>query len=361
MSHGATGIALPAARRPGFPRPAILPFLLLLLLGVAAAGCAPVVKGPGAPVTEARLETDRLVMADGAALPLRHWMPETEPPQAILLALHGFNDYSEAFADPAKDWAAAGIATYAYDQRGFGRAPNPGFWPGTEALIDDLRTAARLLREAYPTTPLYILGESMGGAVAMTAATEPDPPTADGLILAAPAIWGRELQGAVANSALWFFAHTMPWLKMSGAQLQVQPSDNIAMLRALGKDPLVIKETRIDAIYGLVGLMDRSLAAAPKLRAPALVLYGAREEVIPGEAAAAMLHRLTPAPAGPRTALYAKGYHMLLRDLASAVVRQDIAAWVHHPDLPLPSRADDVARRVLDSEAEDLALGKAAE
>lgn len=309
---------------------------------------------------EPRLEEDRLVMADGAELPLRRWFPDETPPQAILLALHGFNDYSAAFAGPAKDWAGQGIATFAYDQRGFGRAPNPGYWPGADALIDDLRTAARLLHQAYPKTPLYILGESMGGAVVMTAATEPDPLPADGIVLAAPAIWGRELQGAVANGALWFFAHTMPWMTMSGAQLRIQPSDNIPMLRALGQDPLVIKETRVDAIYGLVGLMDRSLAAAPQLRAPALVLYGAREEVIPSQAAAEMLRRLTPSPVGPRTALYVKGYHMLLRDLAATVVRQDIAAWVRHPDLPLPSRADDVARRMLDGDADDLALGQPA-
>ena len=301
----------------------------------------------------ARLEANQLVMPDGAALPLRRWVP-VERPKAVILALHGFNDYSQAFIEPGLEWAADGIATFAYDQRGFGDAPNPGYWPGDETLIADLRTATDLVRAKYPGTPLYLLGESMGGAVLMAAAASDDPPRADGLILAAPAIWGRELQGPIPTGLLWFFAHTTPWLRLSGAELNIQPSDNIEMLRALGKDPRIIKETRVDTIYGLVGLMDKSLAAAPRLKAPALVLYGSREEVIPGAAALTMLRRLPPPPERPRVALYPRGYHMLLRDLEAEVVREDVAAWIADPAAALPSRADARAEAALADGAEDL-------
>ena len=131
------------------------------------------------------------------------------------------------------------------------------------------------------------------------------------------------------------------------------------MLRDNGRDPLIIKETRVDAIYGLVGLMDRSLAAAPRIRAPALVLYGSREEVIPGKAALAMLRRLPPPPERPRIALYPQGYHMLLRDLEAEVVRADIAAWIADPKAALPSRADARAEAVLSDGAEDFSAAAA--
>jgi alpha-beta hydrolase superfamily lysophospholipase len=324
-----------------------------LALSLALGACAPVIKPAGPPVMAPRLEADRLVMPDGAELPLRRWVP-VEKPRAVILALHGFNDYSQAFIEPGLDWAKDGIATFAYDQRGFGDAPNPGYWPGDETLEADLRTATGLLRAKYPDTPFYLLGESMGGAVLMAAAASPDPPPADGLILAAPAIWGRELQGPIPTGLLWFFAHTMPWLTLSGAELNIQPSDNIEMLRALGRDPRVIKETRVDAIYGLVGLMDKSLAAAPRIKSPALVLYGSREEVIPGKAALTMLRRLPPPPERPRVALYPRGYHMLLRDLEAGVVREDIAAWIADPRAALPSHADARAEAALADGAEDL-------
>ena len=327
---------------------------LLLLGGLGLSACSPTIMAEGPPVTSPRFDNDRLVMADGVALPLRQWLPEGQP-RAVILALHGFNDYSKSFEEPAADWAAHGIATFAYDQRGFGYAPDFGYWPGTDTMVADLRNAAALIRARYPDTPLYLLGESMGGALIMTAETEPDPPTCDGVILAAPAIWGRELQGPVAAGALWFFVHTVPWLTVSGANLNIKPSDNIPMLRALGADPHVIKETRVDAVYGLVDLMDHALAAAPKLKERGLVLYGAREEVLPSSAAMTMLRRLPAAPDGPRVAVYKSGYHMLLRDLEGGVVRQDVAAWVLDPTIAaLPSGADTRAEAMLKSNAPEL-------
>lgn len=323
--------------------------LFLLALGA----CAPQLQPPSTNSAAPQLLPDRVIMDDGAALPLRQWQPAGEP-KAVILALHGFNDYSFSFDAPAKTWAEDGIATFAYDQRGFGATAFRGLWAGEDRMMDDLRVAARLLRTRYPNTPLYLLGESMGGSVVMAAATSTDPPPADGLILAAPAIWGRETQGPVQSGFLWLAAHTVPFAELTGEGMHVHPSDNIAMLRELGRDPLVIKATRVDAIYGLVNLMDRAYDAAPRLRGRALVLYGSREDILPGSAVVAMLRRL-PAEAGrrPRVALYAKGYHMLLRDLGAATVRNDIVAWIADPAAPLPSGGDAMAERVLTTDTDD--------
>ena len=114
--------------------------------------------------------------------------------RAVILALHGFNDYSNAFEDPGDAWATRGIATYAYDQRGFGAAPERGLWPGRAALAADAATASQMLRRLYPGVPLYLLGDSMGGAVAVVAMTGESGtpvPDVDGVILTAPAVWGR--------------------------------------------------------------------------------------------------------------------------------------------------------------------------
>jgi alpha-beta hydrolase superfamily lysophospholipase len=209
----------------------------------------------------------RLTTSDGLGLPLRAWLPEKNPPRAVILALHGFNDYSKAFEEPGKFWAARGIATYAYDQRGFGEAPNRGLWGGAPAMIGDLHTAVAALKVRHPQTPIYVLGESMGGAVALAAAAGADPPPVAGVILAAPAVWARATMPLHQRVALWIGAHTLPWLPVRGRGLKIQASDNIEMLRALGRDPLVIKETRIDAIHGLADLMDpRCCSTAPRTR-----------------------------------------------------------------------------------------------
>jgi acylglycerol lipase len=322
----------------------VLPMLGLPMLLFA---CAPKLQPQGPTITAPAYGGDQLMMDDGVALPLRHW-PAQGRTRAVVLAIHGFNDYSRAFDGPAADWAKAGIETYAYDQRGFGETDHRGLWAGDERMVKDVKEAAKILRARRPDVPFYVLGESMGGAVVMAAAAEKPPLKADGLILVAPAIWGRDSIGPVGSSALWFFAHTIPWYTVDGRGLRIEPSDNIAMLRKLSRDPLVIKETRIDTVYGLVGLMDRAWAAAPRMPADSLFLYGAKEQVIDDAAAAGMLRRLPP---GPRVALYPDGYHMLLRDLHGNLVRRDVVAWIFEPGGALPSKADQRARRLLQGPA----------
>lgn len=334
----------------------LLRLAVLLVLPLLLLACAPRLQPLGPAVMTPTYADNKLVMDDGVALPLRHW-PAEGTPKAVILAVHGFNDYSNAFDEPAKDWAKDGIETYAYDQRGFGETPYHGLWAGDRRMVADLKAAASLLRERHPDLPFYLLGESMGGAVVMAATVESDPPHAEGLILVAPAVWGRRQLGPIASGALWFFAHTVPWYTLDGRGLRIEPSDNRAMLEKLFHDPLIIKATRVDTVYGLVGLMDRAVAATPDMPARTLVMFGAHEQVIDDSAALGMLRDLPNGPVGPRIAIYSQGYHMLLRDLNAHVVRDDIAAWILNPADPLPSGAEARAQKILDRPKAGLAAG----
>jgi acylglycerol lipase len=301
-----------------------------LVLGLILAGaCAPTIAPPGSNSTTPMLLDDHIRAADGAKLPLRVWRSEG-PPKAVVLGLHGFNDYSKSFDHPAKTWTARGITVYAYDQRGFGAAPHHGLWPGTRAMTGDLAATSRLLRERYPGVPLVLVGESMGAAVILAAYGGGDRPAADGVVLSAPAVWSRDYMPFYQRAALWLGAHTLPWMKLTGQGLKIRASDNDDMLRALGRDPLVIKATRIDSLYGLSDLMDAALAAAPQMDARALVLYGREEQLIPKLARQALLDTL-PNNGRWRYAEYQSGFHMLLRDLNADLVLRDIASWAVAP------------------------------
>jgi alpha-beta hydrolase superfamily lysophospholipase len=315
----------------------------ILVLLAWLAGCAsPLVQLRGERPTAPRIEADRVIAADGATLPLSAWRPQGAP-RAVVLALHGFNDYRQAFAEVGPFLSAQGIATYAYDQRGFGATAQRGIWPGAALLVDDARTVAALLRQAHPGLPLYLLGESMGGAVAMSVLAE-TPAAADGAVLVAAAVWGRATMNPLQRAALWLLAHSLPGLRLSGRGLGITASDNEAMLRALGEDPLVIKEARADALWGLTHLMDRALSAAPGLTVPTLVLYGERDEIIPRRPFCRMLSAL---PASARVAIYPSGYHLLTRDLEAKVVLADVATWLAGPAAPLPSGLDADGRQAL--------------
>jgi acylglycerol lipase len=330
---------------------------LCFLVAVASAACAPVAgdeaSGQQVAATQPTLSappypalTDiALTTTDDKTLPVRRWLPEGQP-RAVILALHGFNDYSNAFDAPAKIWAVRGIATYAYDQRGFGGAPGRTRWPGSEALATDAVTATTLLRAKYPHAPIYLLGESMGGAVAILAATGATgirPAAVDGVILSAPAVWTRDSMEFLPRLALWAGVRMFPGAVFTGESLHILASDNIPMLLALGRDPMVIKGARVDTMYGLVELMDQTIEAAPGLAAPLLVMYGAHDAVIPVDPVRAFVAALPPAAARhDRFAYYQNGYHMLLRDLEGRTVSDDVVNWVLNRNAALPSRADTI-------------------
>lgn len=318
----------------------------MLLLGLLSA-CAPQIVDLGPPQRDAQLLRAHLSTADGLALPYRSWMP-SDPPRAIIIALHGFNDYSNFFDGPAQFFADNGIGSYAYDQRGFGAAPFRGRWFVTDSYIADAQAFTKLIAQRHPDLPIYVLGESMGGAVTMSMVTEVDTTWIEGVILSAPAVWGRDAMPLYQISALWLGAHTFPSTRLTGRGVKVTPSDNTEMLRAMGRDPLVIKGARIDAIFGLVDLMDRALNSSYTFDKKALILYGARDDIVKGGPTQMMFDRLPTAPTQPRRiAVYQGGYHMLLRDLAAQKIWNDIVHWIDTPDAPLPSGADKDARKRL--------------
>lgn len=297
----------------------------------------------GPPVVMPLLVPEALVMADGARLPLHAWLPPS-PPRAIVVGLHGMNEHARAFAEDAAPWfTAAGIGLYAYDQRGFGAAPNRGIWPGHETLAADAAAAARLIRARHPGVPVVMMGESMGAAVLVVAATSRAPPPAAGYVLLAPAVVSRASLGWLGRGALDLLTAVVPMMGVENSAPGLQPTNNLTAWRRWSRDPLVLRSTRMDAIAGLVELMDAAVQAAPRFAAPALVLVGGRDRLVPSRRLRAFLAAL-PHGADQRAAFYPEGWHMLLRDTGGEAVAADIAAWIADRAAPLPSGADAAAR-----------------
>lgn len=267
-----------------------------------------------------------LTVGDGVCLPYRFWKPaEGEAPKAVLIALHGLNDYSRAFDGAGAELAEQGIWTLAYDQRGFGANCRPGVWPGTENLVADAGEVAALVRARFPGVPVYVLGESMGGAVVTVAAARGRLEGAEGLILLAPALWGGDEMSQTYRRALALMMATAPRLSFSGRGLGRRASDNLAMLWELGADPLFLRATRVDVIHGLVGLMDEAHGRFPALNRPTLLLYGKRDQIVPVKVFEAWEKADAP---WLSVIAYDDGWHMLLRDVQAARAADDIAAWI---------------------------------
>ena len=322
--------------------------LLAGFLGVAA--CAPIRQRPLVPPRDfsgARFEPDALVSFDGQRLPMTVWPadggePDAREPWAVVIALHGMNDYAEAFALAGPFWAAHGVTTYAYDQRGFGRGAGRGVWGGEGLMDEDLRTACALARARHPKAVIAVAGESMGGAVAITAFASLRPPDADRLVLLSPAVWGWRDQSLPENVALWLTAHVAPESRIeppSWLVRKIRATDNIEVLRKMSRDPNMIFDTRVDAIYGLVGLMQDAQDRIGLVKTPMLYQYGAHDQIIPASAAHHAVRKLPPSG---RSAFYPDDWHLLNRDLGRERVLGDALAFLRDPSGAFPSGAHPV-------------------
>lgn len=311
-------------------------------------GCvSPITKGALEPTATQIIQSgfypDRgvLVSHDGAELGLTVWPAATTgDPEHVVVGVHGMNDFANAFFMAAPYWANNGVTTYAYDQRGFGRSPGRGIWPDEELMRDDLRTAVAIARRDHPNATITVVGISMGAAVAISAFGSDNPPGADRLIASGPGLRGWGAMNPLYRASLWMSAHTNPaWIVRPPARfVRIEPSDNIEMLREIWANPLMLRENRIDQVYGVVSLMETAHDRAPALpeSVPTLMSYGANDYVIPMDGVKRTAEIL---PDHVRTVYYEDGYHMLMRDLQSERVHQDYLAFMLDPDAELPSRS----------------------
>lgn len=321
----------------------LVPALILIL---ALAACAPTVQQPLAPppgFAGPAIEADAFTVQDGARLPMLRWLPDEEP-WAVVVALHGMNDHKASFHLAGAHWAERGIATYAYDQRGFGRAPGRGVWAGQDLMTADLRTVVALVRARHPEAVIAVAGESMGGAVAVAAFASDRPPAADRLVLLAPAVWGWSSQPLSYRASLWAAARLMGATALEPpdwAVRDIRASDNLVELLRMGRDPDMIFATRFDTLAGLVDLMETASRDLGSTRVPTALFYGANDQIIEDEAMALALERAGDAPR-LRTVFYEDGWHLLNRDRQALRVYADVEAFLRDPAAPFPSGATPV-------------------
>ncbi len=86
--------------------------------------------------------------------------------RAIALLVHGLGAHSSWFEAGARELVRQGFLVMAYDQRGFGTRQSSPFHSYKE-WIDDLVAITRKLKADYESLPFYLMGNSMGGLVAM--------------------------------------------------------------------------------------------------------------------------------------------------------------------------------------------------
>lgn len=187
------------------------------------------------------------------------WGDENKAPWAVLLCVHGLGLHKGTFADFGKRLAAEGVVTYALDLPGFGsrQAETERKEINFPSCVDEVRSALVSIRRSYPGLPLFLLGESMGGAIALrTTALNPD--LVAGLISSCPSgerYRNESLKAKVALHALTGGFRTpvaigpslvdqatrrsdvrSAWLNDPGARLSLSPHELLAFQRFMDQN-----------------------------------------------------------------------------------------------------------------------------
>ncbi|HEY1837294.1 MAG TPA: alpha/beta fold hydrolase [Rhizomicrobium sp.] len=282
----------------------------------------------------AHLRYGTFAASDGADVPYRLW--RAHHPRAQLLLLHGACDYSGAFDEIAPRLARRGFTSLAIDQRGFGATQSRGRWTSLERMVDDIADAAGFLRNRTGATlPLFVIGESMGGAVAVHAAAKFPNLDLAGLVLVAP--------GALASAVKRMFYHLLARVtraltgdsevvfeRISGWELS--PASAI---RLLG-DPLVMRAIKAEQFEGLVNLGYSAVSEAAKVTTPVLTLVAGKDDLLSQNS----IRRLHDNFAGDKTwNLVLDGPHLLLHWKRGDVVLREARHWINNR-LMMPSPAD---------------------
>ncbi len=243
----------------------------------------------------------------------------------MLLLLHGACDYSGAFDEIAPKLAKRGFTCLAYDQRGFGATASRGSWAGTGRMVDDVSDAIAFLRtRAGKTLPLYIMGESMGGAMAVHAAAAFPTRGIDGLVLLAP--------GALA-STLWKLVYRwcarlihllardseIVFDRVSGNELS--PSSAIRLMSV----PLVMRGIKPEMFMGLLALGSDAVRKAREVEIPVLTLIAGRDDLL----RKACIRHLHDNLAGDKTwRLVEDAPHLLLHWQGGDGVLREARHWI---------------------------------
>lgn len=143
------------------------------------------------PLDDSEVGSKQLHVPTKAArtAPCLSWLPPGDvKPRVALLCIHGFSLHKGCYAAFGKEMAKNGIATYATDLRGFGELKDYNNREGMDFDGDlvDIKATLQQIHKNHPGLPVILLGESLGGAIALRAAAL-YPELISGLICAVPA------------------------------------------------------------------------------------------------------------------------------------------------------------------------------
>ncbi|RXZ80566.1 alpha/beta hydrolase [Paenibacillaceae bacterium] len=225
-------------------------------------------------------EEIELLSPAGERLYALQWLPQEEPPRAVICLVHGMGEHTGRYKGVAAAMTAAGFGVLTYDQRGHGRSPGKrGHTNSIAQLTEDAKGLVDLAVDRYPELPRVLYGHSMGGNVALNCALQRQPKI-DALVLTSP--WlrlafnpprAKQLVGQ-AMAAIW------PSFTLSTGLEDDTLENRKGELPPLADDKLAHDRISAKMYFGLTSEGEWAINnAAAKLTCPLLLMHGNADNI----------------------------------------------------------------------------------
>lgn len=273
---------------------------------------------------------------DGLKLFYRVFSPEEQNTAGtILLCLHGFAGHGESFTDLGDFLARSGITTIAPDHRSHGLSEGErGDVSDFQFLLKDASAVINQIKEKYPQSKLFLLGESMGGTVTIHfSAREEFQETRkniSGIILCAPGIKPKVPLKPIdilliPYYLLFFLFSSKSTVIMTDNHYELGVRNEQRVLE-MKHDPLLARRVSPRFVLALGKAIGKTMALADKITFPALLLQGTGDKLINCEGAKEFFKKLKTED--KEIHLFEGAYHGLFSDPEKENVKNHILQWL---------------------------------
>jgi alpha-beta hydrolase superfamily lysophospholipase len=260
----------------------------------------------------------------GLELYYQRWRADG-PPKAVLPIVHGYNEHSGRYGNVVDWFVPRGYSVYAFDLRGHGHSPGRrGELRDFGEFREDVRAFLDLVHEAEPGRPVFLVGHSVGGLIALNYVLH-DPSGLEGVVASAPVLG---LPG-LSPFLLWLckvLTPVWPNLIMDSGLDASALSRDAAVGEAYVNDPLVHGKGSPCMLNQLMGAVDWTQAHAAELALPCLIVHGGADRLVDPPSSQVFFENVTLAD--KQRIEYEGHYHEVFNDLGKEQVFADIEAWL---------------------------------
>lgn len=295
-------------------------------------------------MTKEKLSSPHKPVRRGNA-PCLSWFPESNAaPKAVILCVHGLGLHNGTYTDFGQRMAKLGYATYAIDVRGFGSFMEA---KGREQVdfdgcLADVQSTLKVLHRAYPGTPIFLLGESMGGAIALRA-TATYPELIDGLISSVPAADRFKQNQTRLSVALHLLeAPNKPY--NVGKGVINQATENEELREVWRRDPLAKLNLSPNELLQFQHFMNQNHKCAKLItNKPVLFVQGCKDRLVRPAGTVELFNEL--ATPDRKLELISNGEHLIFEENQFTDQGIDmVAKWIDVHSKPISPITDSAAQ-----------------